>query len=93
EARLLDLSDVLDDPERRHFVGGDLTLLNSKKVSHYDLAPQYAVGRLPFFLGIRWWFAKQPLILSIIAIVLSALLALVLYRLMRNLAQSRRGGR
>lgn len=93
DSRLLDLSDVLDDPERRHFIGGDLTLLNSKKVSHYDLAPQYAVGKLPFFLGIRWWFAKQPLVLSIIAIVLSALLALVLYRLMRNLAQSRRGGR
>lgn len=93
EARLLDLSDLLDDPERRHFVGGDLTLLNSKKVSYYDLAPQYAAGKLPFFLGIRWWFAKQPLVLSIIAIVLSALLALVLYRLMRNLAQSRRGGR
>ncbi len=93
DARLLDLSDVLDDPERRHFIGGDLTLLNIKKVSHYDLAPQYSVGKLPFLLGIRWWFAKQPLILSIIAILLSALLALVLYRLMRNLAQSRRDGR
>lgn len=93
EARLLDLADALDDPSRRHFVGGDLTLLNTQKVSHYDLAPQFSAGKLPFFLGVRWWFAKQPLILSIIAILLSALIALVLYRLMRNLAQSRRGGR
>ncbi|TDU30910.1 cellulose synthase subunit [Panacagrimonas perspica] len=93
EARLLELSQMLDDPARRHFIGGDLTLLNTTKVSHYELAPQYSVGRLPFFLGIRWWFAKQPLILSIVAVLLSAFLALVLYRLMRNLAQSRRGGR
>ena len=93
DAKLQDLSDVLADPARRHFVGGDLTLLNTKKVSHYELAPQYSVGKLPFFLGVRWWFAKQPLILSIIALILSAILALILYRLMRNLAQSRRGGR
>lgn len=93
DARLLDLSNVLDDPARRHFVGGDLTLLNTDKVSYYDIAPQYSVGKLPFLLGIRWWFAKQPLILSIIAVLLSALLALVLYRVMRNLAQSRRDGR
>lgn len=93
DAKLQDLSDVLGDPARRHFVGGDLTLLNTKKVSHYELAPQYSVGKLPFFLGVRWWFAKQPLILSIIALILSAILALILYRLMRNLAQSRRGGR
>ena len=58
-----------------------------------EWSPQYAAGKLPFLLGVRWWFAKQPLILTLIAVVLSALLALVLYRLMRNLAQSRRGGR
>lgn len=93
EARLLELADVLDDPERRHFIGGDLSLLNARKVSHYDLAPQFASGKLPLLLGIRWWFAKQPLILSVMAVLLSALLALLLYRVMRNLAQSRRGGR
>lgn len=93
DAKLLDLSAVLDDPSRRHFVGGDLTLLNTDKVTHYDLAPQYSVGKLPFLLGLRWWFAKQPLILSVIAILLSAFIALVLYRLMRNLATQRRGGR
>lgn len=93
DARLLALTELLDAPEHRHFVGGDLTLLNTGKVSHYDLAPQYAVGRLPFLLGVRWWFARQPLVLTIIAVLLSALLALVLYRLMRNLARSRRGGR
>lgn len=93
DARLLALAEALDDPTRKHFVGGDLTLLNTQKVSHYDLAPQYSAGKLPFFLGVRWWFARQPLILSVIAILLAALIALVLYRMMRNLAQSRRGGR
>lgn len=93
EARLLDLADALGDPARKHFVGGDLTLLNGRKVSHYDLAPQYSSGKLPFLLGVRWWFATQPLILSIVAVLLSALIALLLFQTMRKLAQSRGEGR
>jgi cellulose synthase (UDP-forming) len=93
DARMVELSRLLGDPARRQFIGGDLTLLNAEKVSHYDIASQYAVGKLPTFLGIRWWFARQPLFLSVIAILLSAIIALVLYRLMRNLARSRRDGR
>lgn len=91
--RLQALSTLLGDPGRRHFVGGDLTVLNVDKVSHYELAPQYSVGKLPLLLGIRWWFAQQPLMLAVMAVLLAAFSALLLYRLMRNLAISRNEGR
>lgn len=92
DARMVDLSRVLSDPDRRQFVGGDLTLLNVEKVSFYELAPQYGVGEMPLFMGIRWWFSRQPALLSVLAIILSALIALVLFRQMRDLAKSRRDG-
>ncbi len=92
DERLMALTDLLGDSSRRHFVGGDLTLLNSDKVSHYELAQQYSVGKLPLLMGIRWWFAQQPLILSVLAILLALFIAVILYRLMRNLAFSRHQG-
>lgn len=93
DARLPELSSVINDPDRRQFVGGDLTLLNGRKVTSYELAPQYTVGQLPLFLGLRWWFARQPLVLVMVAVGLSAMIALLLYRRMRQLAAHRRGGR
>lgn len=93
ESRLPELTRSLDDPTRAQFVGGDLVLLNGTKVSHYALADQYGVGKLPWMMGLRYWFSRQPLILAILTLLLAAVLAFVLYRLLRTLAAGRRAGR
>jgi cellulose synthase (UDP-forming) len=93
EARLPELTRTLDDPSRSQFVGGDLVLLNGTKVSHYALADQYGVGHLPWLTSIRYWFSRQPILLAVLTLLLAAVLAFVLYRLLRTLAQGRRAGK
>lgn len=93
DAQLVGLSRSMGDPKRRPAIDGDLVLFNGDKISHYELAQQYGVGRMSFVLAIRWWFARQPFVLSVVAVLLSLLLAVVLYRLLRDRAQSRRDGR
>lgn len=91
--RLPALVQALGDPDRRHFVAGDLTLLKDEQVSAYEMAPRYAVGRLPFFLAMRWWLSSQPLVLALLALLLSGLLALLGYTQLRKRAHARLHGR
>ncbi len=90
--RLLDVARMFTDYGKVPFVQGDLVLLNGDEVNHYSLENQYAVGRLPFLLGLRWWLSQQPLILVIFVVVIALLLAAILFRLLRRMAAARKDG-
>lgn len=92
-ARLPALVEAMADPARLPYLGGDLALLNGEQLSAYELAPRYTVGRLPFFMGLRWHLSSQPLLLALMALALSALFALMGFASLRRRAQLRLHGR
>lgn len=89
---LRELSGVLDDAHRSASIGGDLTLINPRKISNYALAAQFSSGELPLMLGLRWWLSRQPLVLALITVLLSTLMALILFVSLQRKAHSRRFG-
>lgn len=91
--RLKDVAAMLSDPGKSQFVRGDLVLLNGDEVNHYILGPRYSVGRLPFLMGLRWWFSQQPIFLVLFALFSALLIATVLYRVLRQMALVRKEGR
>ena len=88
--RLAELAAVLTDPGKTQFLRGDLVLLNGDEINHYVMGSQYAVGHLPFLLGLRYWFAQQPVVLAFTALFAALLVALVLYRTLRRMAVTRK---
>lgn len=90
---LVHMSDVLSDPGKSQYVRDELVLVSGDVVNHYDLGSRYAMGKLPFILGMRWWLSHQPVMLVLIGLIASLLIALVLYRVLRRMALSRKEAR
>jgi cellulose synthase (UDP-forming) len=90
--RLADLASILSDSGKTQFLRGDLVLLNGDEINHYVMGSQYAVGHLPFFTALRWWFAQQPVILAFVALFAALLVAVVMFRTLRRMAVVRKGG-
>jgi len=90
--RLVALANALTDSGKTQFVRGDMVLLNGDEVNAYTMGGQYAVGKLPFILGLRWWLSNQPLLLVLFALLAAALISLVVYRMLRRMAQARKEG-
>ena len=88
--RLAELAGILIDPGKTQFLRGDLVLLNGDEINHYVMGSQYAVGHLPFFMALRWWFAQQPVVLTFLAVLVALLVALVLFRTLRRMAVTRK---
>jgi cellulose synthase (UDP-forming) len=88
--RLSELADVMTDPGKAQFLRGDLVLLNGDEINHYVMGSQFAVGSLPFVMGLRWWFSKQPVMLAFMALLTTLLIALVMYRTLRRMAVARK---
>ena len=91
--RLVDVGNVFTDPGKAQFLDGDLVLLNGDEINSYRIGPQYAVGSLPWYTALHWWFTSQPLLLVIMIIAVALLLAILLFRILRNIAVARKEGR
>lgn len=83
------ISDVLTDPERISSVQGDFAVVDDKSVTHAKVSETYYMGSLPWFSKLRWFFSDQPLLLGLIGILISILIAAILYRPMRRIAVKR----
>ena len=92
-ARLTDVANLFTESGKSQFVRGDLVLLNGDELNHYFMGTQYAVGHLPVWIGLRWWFSRQPLSLVFVSLIVALLLAVILYRVLRNRAIARKDGR
>jgi cellulose synthase (UDP-forming) len=91
-ARLTDVANIFTEPGKAQFVRGDLVLLNGDELNHYFMGSQYSVGHLPPWIGLRWWFSRQPLSLIFVSLIVALLLAVILYRVLRNRAIARKDG-
>lgn len=80
------ISDVLTDPERMSSIQGDFVVVDDKSVTHTKVSETYYMGSLPWLSKLRWFFSDQPLLLGLIGILISILIAAILYRPLRRIA-------
>lgn len=83
------ISDVLTDPERVSSIQGDFAVVDDKSVTHTKVSETYYMGSLPWLSKLRWFFSDQPLLLGLIGILISILIAAILYRPMHRIMAKR----
>ena len=88
-ADLRKISDLLMDSERTSSIQGDFLVVDDKTVSHAKVSDTYYLGSLPWSSKLRWFFADQPLVLALIALLVAVLLATIAYRPLRKLVAKR----
>jgi cellulose synthase operon protein B len=88
-ADLRKISDLLTDAERTSMIQGDFVVVDDKNVSHVKVGETYYLGSLPWLSKFRWFFSDQPLVLALIILLVTLLLATILYRPMRKLVEKR----
>jgi hypothetical protein len=77
------------DPKTMERFHGDLALHSGDRIESFQLGPSYYVGNLPWWTALRWYFAKQPLLLAGLIAVAALLIAILAYRALRKLAARR----
>jgi len=83
------ISDVLTDPERVASVQGDFAVVQDKSVNHAQVSPTYYLGSLPPMSKLRWFLGDQPMLLSLIGLLVCLLIAALLYRPLRGMVAKR----
>lgn len=83
------ISDLLTDSERITAIQGDFVVVDDKSVSHVKVGDTYYLGSLPWLSKVRWFFSDQPLVLALIALLVTVLMATIAYRPLRKLVAKR----
>lgn len=68
---------------------GDLVVVRNAVPEGFTVGPTFHVGSLPLAARIQYWMERMPVMLIVLATLGSLLLAILLYRAMRNRTQSR----
>jgi cellulose synthase operon protein B len=85
-------ADLISDPTRVDSINGDFVVVGEKTTNIAKVSKTYYVGGIPWLKKVRWFLADNPLIVAFLAVILSLLAAVVLYRPMRYLVELRRTG-
>jgi hypothetical protein len=88
-ADLLKITDLLLDPARIKNLQGDFVLVDEKGDRHAKIGETYYLGSLPLIVHLRWAFSNHPLLVSLLGILMSILLAAIMYRALRQIAAKR----
>ncbi len=83
------LVDVMLDPERLPGIGGDLAIVDDLTVNQVRAGPMYYLGTLPWSSKIPWFFSDHPLLLGFVGLLISMLIAVVVYRSLRRIKSTR----
>lgn len=83
------ISDAITDPERIATIQGDFAVFDEKSVRHAQVSETYYVGSLPSLSKLRWFLADQPMLLALLGLVISALIAALVYRPLRTMMAKR----
>lgn len=83
------VSEALVDPERIPLVQGDFVVVDDKAMHHTKASETYYLGSLSATSKIRWFFADQPILMGLLALVVAILIATAIYRTVRRLKGKR----
>jgi hypothetical protein len=89
EGNVRDAALALTDPGTVQFVRGGLTLVQSSKVSGYDLGNDYEVGHLPWWFAAKRWLTLHPYLLWPCALLLVVIIGILLQIALRRRARRR----
>ena len=87
---LLKLSELLTDPERVSLIQGDFVVVDNKNVYHTKVSDTYYIGSLSPINKVRWFFSDQPLLMALLGLLVSLVLAAIVYRPLRRLIAKQR---
>lgn len=85
------VAEALTDAAQIPFLRGDLVLFNNDRFYPYQIAAQYELGDLPFFLWLRWRLSEKPLLMVLMTLAVAVALGAVSYRALRRMAIARQG--
>ncbi|QTF09464.1 cellulose biosynthesis cyclic di-GMP-binding regulatory protein BcsB [Brenneria izadpanahii] len=71
-------------------IRGDMAVITSDgNVKSFSVSPQYPSGQMPWYLMVIWYANQHVVLLSLLAVLISVLIGLPLYRLLSRHAQQR----
>lgn len=88
-ADLAKITEALNDPERIASVQGDFVVFDDKSINHAKVASTYYVGNLPWTTHLHWFFSQHPLLAVLLGLLMSIILAVIMYRKLRKVAAKR----
>ncbi len=88
-ADLQKITDALLNPERIKNLQGDFVVVDERGESYARVSPTYYLGSLPLTTRLFWLFSRHPMLASVLAILMSVLLAVISYRALRRIAAKR----
>jgi hypothetical protein len=92
-ADLRKIGDTMRSPDLVPSVQGDFVVVDDNLVSNAKVGETYYVGSLPWTLHLRWFFSNHPVAISLFALFICIVLAVLVYRILRRVAARRLGKR
>ncbi len=83
------VSDLITDVDRLSLIQGDFVVVDDKSIDFAKVSDTYYLGELPWISKIKWFLSDQPFFLALIVLLISVLLATIMYRPLRNFVAKR----
>jgi hypothetical protein len=90
-ARLIDLLDVLEKPDRVAQLQGDVALVRNGRIESMRVGDSYVVGYVPWYAQIWGRAIRHPVVLGVLGALGGLLLAICAFTLLQELSARRRG--
>ncbi|PTB17807.1 cellulose biosynthesis cyclic di-GMP-binding regulatory protein BcsB [Trinickia symbiotica] len=90
-ARLGDVLDVLEKPDRVAQLQGDVALVRDGRIESMRVGDTYVVGYVPWYAQIWGWAVRHPILLGVLGALGGLLLAIAAFTALQELSARRRG--
>ncbi|MEN9868887.1 MAG: hypothetical protein RL748_4477 [Pseudomonadota bacterium] len=80
---------AMRNPELVPQVQGDFVVIDDAMATHAKVGETYYVGSLPWSHHLRWFFSNHPIMVGSFVLLLSLVLAVLAYRVLRRVAAKR----
>ncbi len=88
-ADLSKIGRAMRNPELVPLLQGDFAVVDDNMVTHAKVGETYYVGSLPLLHHLSWFFSNHPIVIGIFVLILSLILAVLTYRVLRRVAAKR----
>ncbi|MGF1805520.1 cellulose biosynthesis cyclic di-GMP-binding regulatory protein BcsB, partial [Aliivibrio sifiae] len=83
------INEALNDSGKISSMFGSVITLRDDEVASFNVGEHYYVGELPISQLIWYHFSKYPLLIAFLATLLVVMVTIILYRVLRHIAQRR----
>jgi hypothetical protein len=83
------INEALNDSGKVSSMFGSVITLRNNEIASFNVGEHYYVGKLPISELIWYHFSKYPLLIAFLATLLTIMVTIILYRVLRHIAQRR----